>query len=77
MQSTIPEVHVTIPQRYCGRCSQAMRFLGKHGGLSIATHDVRGTAREKVRNGDQQVHVRSCDERGEPQPRIKCFLCQR
>src|SRR5258708_28455486 len=71
MQSTIPEIRVTIPQALRSLCRRDAR--SQHGGLSIAARDVRELLAELARQ-HPQVHVRLCDERGEPRPHINIFV---
>ena len=75
MQSTIPKVRVTIPQRRRGHRAPAMHFHNTRGSPSLRATSVNCS--RKLARQYPQVHVRSCDERGEPRPHIKCFLCQR
>jgi molybdopterin converting factor small subunit len=71
MTDVLPEVRVVIPpalRPYCGGAAPLARAE-----LSIAARDVRellaGLARVHP-----QVHVRLCDERGEPRPHINVFV---
>src|SRR6476660_7819364 len=71
LQATIPEIRVTIPQALRALC--AGDAFSQHGGLSIAARDVRELLAELARQFPQ-VHVRLCDERGEPRPHINVFV---
>lgn len=66
MAATIPEVRVIIPSE--------LRSLG--GGATefgIAACDVRNLLAE-LKLHHPEVHVRLCDEKGEPRPHINVFV---
>jgi len=71
MQSTIPEVRVAIPQALRSLCAGAAQ--SGSGELSLTARDVRELLAELARQ-HPQVHVRLCDERGEPRPHINVFV---
>jgi molybdopterin converting factor small subunit len=71
MEAKVPEVLVTIPQALrslCGGDGQS-----RHAELCITAHDVRELLAELARQ-HPQVHVRVCDESGEPRPHINVFV---
>ena len=71
MEATSPQVRVSIPQ--------SLRSFGggiaqlPHGELCMIAHDVRELLAELARQ-HPQVHVRICDERGDPRPHINVFV---
>jgi molybdopterin synthase sulfur carrier subunit len=71
VQATAPEIRVMIPSALRSLCSGQMR--PRHEGLCLAAHDLRGLLAELARE-HPQVHVRLCDERGEPRPHINVFV---
>jgi molybdopterin converting factor small subunit len=71
MQATAPEVRVTIPQALRSLCETGAGI--RRGELRVAAHDVREVLAELARR-HPQVHVRLCDERGEPRPHINVFV---
>jgi molybdopterin converting factor small subunit len=71
MDATIPQIRVTIPQELRSLCGGGAQ--GRRGELSLRAHDVRGLLVE-LAHRHPQVHVRVCDERGEPRPHINVFV---
>ncbi len=71
MEPTVPEVRVTIPQALRSLCGNPAQL--RRGELCIIAHDVRELLAELARQYPQ-VHVRVCDERGEPRPHINVFV---
>ena len=71
MEVAFPEVRVTIPQELRSLCGGAAP--SRRGEICIRAHDVRGLLAELGRR-HPQVHVRLCDERGEPRPHINVFV---
>ncbi len=69
--ATDPEIRVTIPQSL--RSLSVGQADLRHGELCILAHDVRELLAELARQ-HPQVHVRLCDERGEPRPHINVFV---
>ena len=71
METAVPEVRVAIPQALRSLChSPAPSPTGE---LSLSASDVRALLSELARR-HPQVHVRVCDERGEPRPHINVFV---
>jgi sulfur-carrier protein len=71
MEATTPEIRVTLPRELrslCGNGAQSPR-----GEICIRASDVRGVLAELARI-HPQVHVKVCDERGEPRPHINVFV---
>jgi len=68
-EDTVPEVHVTIPRELRSLCD-AVRGGSE---LCVAARDVRELLDELARR-HPQLHVRVCDERGEPRPHINVFV---
>ena len=68
---TIPEIQVMIPSALRSLCAGEGR--SRSAGLDLAAHDVRGLLAELARQ-HPQVHVRLCDERGEPRQHINVFV---
>ncbi len=66
MKNPLPDVRVAIPPALRPLC-------GNRGELWIAAHDVRGVLAEIARI-HPEVHVRICDEQGEPRPHINVFV---
>ena len=71
MEATIPEVRVAIPQELRTLCSGGAP--PRRGEICVRAHDVRGLLAELARR-HPQVHVKVCDERGEPRPHINVFV---
>src|SRR5260221_14748873 len=71
MEVTVPEIKVMIPSALRSLCGGAPRL--QNAELCLAAHDVRGLLAELARQ-HPQVHVRLCDERGEPRPHINVFV---
>jgi molybdopterin converting factor small subunit len=71
MDVSVPEIHVMIPAALRSLCGGAAR--SRNAGLSLRARDVRGLLAELARQ-HPQVHVRLCDERGEPRPHINVFV---
>jgi molybdopterin converting factor small subunit len=67
----IPEIQVMIPSALRALCNG--QGLSRLDGLRLAATDVRGLLAELARQ-HPQVHVRLCDERGEPRPHINVFV---
>lgn len=70
-QATVPEIRVMIPSALRALCSAPTRSRPVE--LCLAAHEVRGLLAELARQ-HPQVHVRLCDERGEPRPHINVFV---
>jgi molybdopterin synthase sulfur carrier subunit len=71
METAVPEVRVTIPQvlrSLCAGCAPSQK-----GEFRMTARDVRALLAELARQLPQ-VHVRLCDERGEPRPHINVFV---
>ena len=64
--ATVPEVQLAIPRELRSLC-------GGRGELALHARDVRGLLAELAREYPQ-VHVRVCDERGEPRTHINVFV---
>jgi MoaD family protein len=71
MKTALPEIQVMIPSALRSLCGSAARL--QKTGLSLAADDVRGLLAELARKYPE-VHVRLCDERGEPRPHINVFV---
>jgi molybdopterin synthase sulfur carrier subunit len=71
MEATVPEVRVAIPQALRAFCGSHVQI--PQGEICVAAHDVRELLAELARQ-HPQVHVRVCDERGEPRPHINVFV---
>jgi molybdopterin synthase sulfur carrier subunit len=71
MEATAPEVRVTIPQALRSLCGADANL--QQGILCMSAHDVRELLAELARR-HPQVHVRVCDERGDPRPHINVFV---
>jgi molybdopterin synthase sulfur carrier subunit len=71
METTVPEVRVMIPQALRSLCAGHAQL--RPGELSIVAHDVRELLAQLARQ-HPQIHVRVCDERGEPRPHINVFV---
>jgi len=66
MEAAIPDVAVTIPEALRPHCQGRVE-------LRLPARDVRGLLAELARR-HPAVHVRVCDERGEPRPHINVFV---
>jgi molybdopterin converting factor small subunit len=66
MEATVPKVRVAIPPELRPRS-------GGRAELCIIAHDVRQLLAQLARQ-HARVHVRICDERGEPRPHINVFV---
>ena len=71
MEATVPEVRVTIPHELRSLCGGDAPL--HNGELCLIAPDVRGLLAELSRQ-HPQVHVRVCDERGDPRPHINVFV---
>jgi MoaD family protein len=71
MEAAIPEIRVMIPSTLRSLCGDPAR--SRKADLRLAARDVRGLLAELARQ-HPQVHVRLCDERGEPRPHINVFV---
>ena len=71
MEATVPEVRVAIPQALRAFCGGHVQI--PQGELCISAHDVRELLAQLARQ-HPQVHVRVCDERGDPRPHINVFV---
>jgi molybdopterin converting factor small subunit len=71
METAVPEVRVTIPQALRSLCGG--QAPSRNGELCMNACDVRSLLDELARQ-HPQVHVRVCDERGEPRPHINVFV---
>lgn len=70
MEASVPEIQLMIPSALRSLCGAAR---SRNSGLSLRARDVRGLLAELARQ-HPQVHVRLCDERGEPRPHINVFV---
>jgi len=70
-KTTAPEIQVMIPSALRSLCTGTAR--SRTAGLCLAACDVRGLLAELARQ-QPQVHVRLCDERGDPRPHINVFV---
>jgi molybdopterin converting factor small subunit len=66
-----PEIQVLIPSALRSLCTGGGR--SRPAELCLAACDVRGLLAELGRQ-HPQVHVRLCDERGDPRPHINVFV---
>jgi len=66
MAATIPKVRVAIPGELRSLC-------GGSAEVCLAARDVRELL-ARLASEHPQVHVRLCDERGEPRPHINVFV---
>jgi sulfur-carrier protein len=66
VEATVPEVRVVIPRALRSLC-------GGQAELGVAARDVRALL-DRLAREHPQVHVRICDERGEPRPHINVFV---
>jgi molybdopterin converting factor small subunit len=71
MEATIPEIRVTIPYQLRSLCASGAQSRG--GELYLRAGDVRALLAE-LAHRHPQVHVRVCDERGDPRPHINVFV---
>lgn len=71
MEAPAPQVRVVIPQMLRQFCSHRPAPGGPE--LCLPARDVRELLAELGRQ-HPQVHVRLCDERGEPRPHINVFV---
>jgi molybdopterin converting factor small subunit len=71
MDAAIPEVRVTIPQALRSLCGGAANL--RRAELFLNARNVREALAELALQ-HPQVHVRLCDERGEPRPHINVFV---
>jgi sulfur-carrier protein len=71
MEATVSEVLVSIPSALRPLCGGQAR--SRQADLRLTARDVRGLLAELARQ-HPQVHVRLCDERGEPRPHINVFV---
>ncbi len=71
MEAAIPAVKVTIPLALQSLCSRD--GLSRNGELRMGARNVRALLEELARQ-QPQVHVRVCDERGEPRTHINVFV---
>src|SRR5438270_12684743 len=71
MNAALPKVRVTVPKALRLFCADPLSV--PDAPISLAARDVRGALAELARK-HPQVHVRLCDERGEPRPHINVFV---
>ena len=71
MEASIPEIRVMIPSALRSLCGGPAR--ARNVDICLTARDVRGLLAELARQ-HPQVHVRLCDERGEPRPHINVFV---
>src|SRR5713226_494925 len=71
MEVTVPEIQIFIPSALRSLCGGPAR--SRQADLCLMARDVRGLLAELARQ-HPQVHVRLCDERGEPRPHINVFV---
>jgi sulfur-carrier protein len=67
---TLPEVRVTVPQALRAFCGTGH---ARQPEFCLLAQDVRELLAELARQYPQ-VHVRVCDERGDPRPHINVFV---
>ena len=67
----VPEIRVTLPAALRSFCDG--RVSSGPSELTLPAGDVRELLAELARR-HPQVHVRLCDERGEPRPHINVFV---
>lgn len=68
---TVPEIRIAIPHALRSLCGSPQR--SKHAELCLPAGNVRELLAELARQYPQ-LHVRLCDERGEPRPHINVFV---
>lgn len=66
MKAPAPEIRVVIP-------SELRSLCGGRVELSVSASAVRELLAE-IKRQEPQVHVRICDERGQPRPHINVFI---
>ncbi len=71
MEATVPEIRVTIPRELRALCGNGAP--SQRGEFSVRASDVRGVLAELAQR-HPRVHVKLCDERGEPRPHINVFV---
>jgi len=71
MEPSIPEVRLTIPHELRSLCGGGAS--SRRGEICIRAQDVRMLLAELARR-HPQLHVRVCDERGEPRSHINVFV---
>ncbi len=71
VEATVPEIQVMIPSALRSLCGGQPRL--RSADLRLPAHDVRGLLAELARQ-HPQVHVRLCDERGDPRLHINVFV---
>jgi len=71
VHTTLPDIQVLIPSALRALC--ACEGRSRPASLSLAAGNVRGLLAELARQ-HPQVHVRLCDERGNPRPHINVFV---
>lgn len=70
MKVQAPEIPVMIPSALRSLCAKAP---SRKADLSLTANNVRGLLAELARQ-HPQIHVRLCDERGDPRPHINVFV---
>lgn len=70
MEMSIPEIRVMIPAALRPFCNGSTPWQSE---LTLPASDVRELLAELARQ-HPEVHVRLCDERGEPRPHINVFV---
>jgi molybdopterin converting factor small subunit len=71
IEAAIPEIRLTIPHQLRSLCSDDAQSRG--GEICLHAKSVRSLLGELARR-HPQVHVRVCDERGDPRPHINVFV---
>jgi len=71
MEASVAQIQVMIPSALRALCNGPAR--SRKAELSLMARDVRGLLAELARE-HPQVHVRLCDERGDPRPHINVFV---
>ena len=71
MDSAVPEIRVTIPHQLRSLCGAGAP--SRAGEICLCAGDVRALLAELARR-HPAVHVRVCDERGDPRPHINVFV---
>jgi molybdopterin converting factor small subunit len=71
MEAAIPQIRVAIPHQLRSLCGGGARSPA--GEIHLCASDVRSLLGELARR-HPEVHVRVCDERGDPRPHINVFV---
>ena len=71
METPVPEIRVMIPAALKSFCNG--RAAAWQSEVTVPANDVRELLGELARR-HPEVHLRLCDERGEPRPHINVFV---